>query len=100
MEINYKLDVFFCINRRKSNKSFTYDYCFDSSSADKPNYASKYLIKKISVALKKIIKNYFSIAQQAVYDGLGVDILENSMAGYNACIFAYGQTGKCLKNYS
>jgi kinesin family protein 13 len=24
---------------------------------------------------------------------LGVDLLENSLSGYNACIFAYGQTG-------
>ena len=28
-----------------------------------------------------------------MYDGLGVDALENILAGYNACIFAYGQTG-------
>ena len=28
-----------------------------------------------------------------MYDGLGVDALENIFAGYNACIFAYGQTG-------
>ena len=28
-----------------------------------------------------------------VYDKLGLDILDNSMNGYNACIFAYGQTG-------
>jgi kinesin family protein 13 len=35
----------------------------------------------------------FQKAQQNVYEGLGVEILENSLAGYNACIFAYGQTG-------
>lgn len=28
-----------------------------------------------------------------MYDGLGADILDNSMLGYNACILAYGQTG-------
>ena len=28
-----------------------------------------------------------------VFDALGRDILENAFEGYNACIFAYGQTG-------
>lgn len=32
-------------------------------------------------------------AQEHVYNGLGLDMLDNSMLGYNACIFAYGQTG-------
>lgn len=34
-----------------------------------------------------------SKAQQDVYEALGIDILDSSLAGYNACIFAYGQTG-------
>lgn len=29
-----------------------------------------------------------------VFDALGRDILDNAFQGYNACIFAYGQTGK------
>ena len=28
-----------------------------------------------------------------MFEALGTDILENSFEGYNACIFAYGQTG-------
>ena len=32
--------------------------------------------------------------QEKVYKCLGADVLENSFEGYNACIFAYGQTGK------
>ena len=31
--------------------------------------------------------------QEVVFDALGTDILENAFDGYNACIFAYGQTG-------
>lgn len=29
-----------------------------------------------------------------VFDSVGRDILENAFQGYNACMFAYGQTGK------
>jgi hypothetical protein len=31
--------------------------------------------------------------QEVVFDCLGRDILVNAFQGYNACIFAYGQTG-------
>ena len=34
--------------------------------------------------------------QEEVFQALGMDILHNSFEGYNACIFAYGQTGKVL----
>ena len=32
--------------------------------------------------------------QEQVFQCLGHDILDNAFQGYNACIFAYGQTGK------
>ena len=31
--------------------------------------------------------------QEAVFEALGRDVLENAFQGYNACVFAYGQTG-------
>lgn len=31
--------------------------------------------------------------QPTVFQALGLDILDNAFEGYNACIFAYGQTG-------
>jgi kinesin family protein 13 len=34
-------------------------------------------------------------SQEIVFDALGRDILDNAFQGYNACIFAYGQTGMC-----
>ena len=33
------------------------------------------------------------LGQEKVYKYLGSDVLENAFEGYNACIFAYGQTG-------
>ena len=33
------------------------------------------------------------LAQVVVFDALGKGVLESSFGGYNACIFAYGQTG-------
>ena len=31
--------------------------------------------------------------QDAVFQAMGQGVLDNAFAGYNACIFAYGQTG-------
>nr|CAD7399277.1 unnamed protein product [Timema cristinae] len=36
---------------------------------------------------------YSDFGQEVVFDSLGRDILDNAFQGYNACIFAYGQTG-------
>lgn len=33
------------------------------------------------------------VGQEAVFNHLGADVLDNAFQGYNACIFAYGQTG-------
>ena len=32
--------------------------------------------------------------QEHVFEALGLDILQRSFEGYNACLFAYGQTGE------
>jgi len=34
------------------------------------------------------------LGQEVVFKCLGEGILEKAFQGYNACIFAYGQTGK------
>lgn len=57
---------------RKTPKSFAFDHCFYSVDTRREDYAS----------------------QEVVFDCLGRDILDNAFQGYNACIFAYGQTGK------
>ncbi len=38
------------------------------------------------------LQNYAS--QETVFECVGHGILDNAFQGYNACIFAYGQTGK------
>lgn len=52
-------------------KTFTFDHAFWSLNEKDPHFAS----------------------QEIVYKELGVGVLENAFAGYNACILAYGQTG-------
>lgn len=59
---------------RKQPKTFAFDHCLYSVEQSRENYAS----------------------QEVVFDCLGRDILDNAFQGYNACIFAYGQTGKFL----
>lgn len=60
---------------RKQPKTFAFDHCFYSTYANAENYAS----------------------QDMVFNSVGRDILDNAFQGYNACIFAYGQTGKLSK---
>lgn len=36
---------------------------------------------------------FLMLGQEEVFDALGNGILDNAFDGYNACIFAYGQTG-------
>ena len=55
---------------RKEPKTFAFDHCFNSINV-KGDYAG----------------------QEKVFQCLGRDILDNAFQGYNACIFAYGQTG-------
>ena len=40
-----------------------------------------------------IVAMVIYLAQVVVFDALGKGVLESSFGGYNACIFAYGQTG-------
>jgi hypothetical protein len=55
--------------------TFNYDFAFDSScSSDSPQYSS----------------------QKDVFNNLGIPIVLNACRGYNASIFAYGQTGRCV----
>jgi len=56
---------------RNKPKIFAFDHCFYSLDPGADNFAS----------------------QEIVFDALGRDILDNAFQGYNACIFAYGQTG-------
>ena len=35
-------------------------------------------------------------SQEKVYKCLGTDVLTNAFKGYNACLFAYGQTGESV----
>nr|XP_006006836.2 PREDICTED: kinesin-like protein KIF13A [Latimeria chalumnae] len=66
-------------DNRKPPKVFAFDYCF--WSMDESN-TTKYA------------------GQEVVFKCLGEGILENAFQGYNACIFAYGQTGKKISNFT
>lgn len=61
----------FSLFYRKQPKTFAFDHCFFSTDTNAAHFAS----------------------QEMVFDSVGRDILENAFQGYNACIFAYGQTG-------
>lgn len=58
----------------KQPKTFAFDHCFYSIDTTAAHFAS----------------------QEKVFDCVGRDILYNAFEGYNACIFAYGQTGECF----
>lgn len=66
-----RYDDFASLGYRNKPKTFAFDHCFYSLDPETENFAS----------------------QEIVFDALGRDILDNAFQGYNACIFAYGQTG-------
>jgi kinesin family protein 13 len=70
--VNGLLICFRC-HSRKEPKSFTFDHSFWSLDAEDASRFS---------------------SQENVFEALGQDLLENAFQGYNACIFAYGQTGQ------
>ncbi|XP_038872264.1 kinesin-like protein KIF16B [Salvelinus namaycush] len=55
---------------RERKKTFTYDFSYDSADS----------------------KSNTFISQEKVFKDLGSDVLKAAFQGYNACIFAYGQT--------
>ncbi|KAK3094106.1 hypothetical protein FSP39_024188, partial [Pinctada imbricata] len=56
---------------RERVKHFSFDFCYDSTlTPQRPEYAS----------------------QQLVFQDLGTEVLQAAFEGYNACVFAYGQT--------
>ena len=55
----------------KEKTTFTFDYAFDTMDPSRENFAD----------------------QEVVFKRLGLDVLRNAWEGYNACLFAYGQTG-------
>ncbi|KAI8484284.1 stAR- lipid transfer, partial [Branchiostoma belcheri] len=52
-------------------KHFVFDYSYWSVDQNSPDYA----------------------AQEQIFQDLGTDVLASAFEGYNACVFAYGQTG-------
>ncbi|XP_065056328.1 kinesin-like protein KIF16B [Rhopilema esculentum] len=52
-------------------KQFSFDYAYWSVSENDPHYTR----------------------QDQIYRDLGEDVVQSALLGYNACIFAYGQTG-------
>ncbi|XP_066280318.1 uncharacterized protein [Branchiostoma lanceolatum] len=56
---------------RERLKHFVFDYSYWSVDQNSPDYA----------------------AQQQIFQDLGTDVLASAFEGYNACVFAYGQTG-------
>ena len=49
--------------------------------------------------LGNVIQVHPLSGQDDVFKCLGENILQNAFDGYNACIFAYGQTGNCYIIY-
>ncbi|XP_069992037.1 kinesin-like protein unc-104 isoform X9 [Penaeus vannamei] len=56
---------------KDATKSFNYDYSYWSHNPADPNFAT----------------------QSDVMRDIGIEMLDHAFAGYNVCIFAYGQTG-------
>uniref|UniRef100_UPI003AADD251 uncharacterized protein kif16bb n=1 Tax=Centroberyx gerrardi TaxID=166262 RepID=UPI003AADD251 len=67
--INIKLSPSVTLKDRR--KTFSYDFSYDSADRRSPSFAS----------------------QEKIFQDLGSDVLKAAFEGFNACVFAYGQTG-------
>ena len=74
--------------RHQALKAFSYDFCFDSMHFDSSSYASMLILIKLEISCNSLNKG-----QELIFEKLGVEIVKHAFEGYNACIFAYGQTG-------
>ena len=68
-------------------QTFTFDFSFWSVHAGDPHFAS---LKRPPCSRPADVSR---AGQEHVFDAMGTGVLQNSFEGYNACIFAYGQTG-------
>ena len=55
---------------------------------DNSNYASASFI----IRLREPSDSRLLLGQEYIFERLGVEIVKTAFEGYNACIFAYGQT--------
>ncbi|KAK6997914.1 StAR-related lipid transfer protein 9, partial [Biomphalaria glabrata] len=60
-------------DHRERIKQFTFDFCYDGAS--------------------EVSKTSAVPCQEQIYQDMGTEILQDAIEGYNACMFAYGQTG-------
>lgn len=79
-----------------SKRDFTFDHSFWSHDGFKIE-ANGYRSPDPEAQARESGIQYCD--QQAVYDCLGKEILDNAWEGYHCCLFAYGQTGSG-KSYS
>ncbi|KAK8745809.1 hypothetical protein OTU49_000024, partial [Cherax quadricarinatus] len=69
--INHKVNTIEGGENRERIKDFTFDYSYWSHRDSDRHFAP----------------------QEQIYEDLGTDVVSNALQGYNACVFAYGQTG-------
>jgi len=67
-QLNPKPDI--VDNNEPARKEFTFDYSYWSADQDHVDFVN----------------------QEQIYNDLGKEVVEAAFTGYNACIFAYGQT--------
>lgn len=78
---------------------FAYDYCFWSmDETEKDKFAgqlarSSHFSTFGFISLNVDVDVGLCAGQEVVFQCLGESLLHNAFQGYNACIFAYGQTG-------
>jgi hypothetical protein len=62
---------------------------------DNSNYASTLSF----ILFFQSSESFLYTGQEFIFEKLGVEIVKHAFEGYNACIFAYGQTGLIIKIY-
>ncbi|PFH37453.1 putative Chromosome-associated kinesin KLP1 [Besnoitia besnoiti] len=88
IDMNGKSTTITNLDDEKQSRTFAFDYSYwshDGFVNDENGYS------------KPVSAKYAD--QEKVFNDIGKDVLNNAFEGYNACLFAYGQTG-AGKSYS
>jgi len=78
-------------NVRIINKKLKNEFSIDKHTVKNPFYEKQFSFDHAYWSVKENDRHFTK--QEQIYNDLGADVVKSALLGYNACIFAYGQTG-------
>ncbi|XP_034084419.1 kinesin-like protein KIF13B [Gymnodraco acuticeps] len=84
-----------CVVEMDGNQTVLHPAIINLNKSDSRNQSKVFAYDNCFWSIDESQKDKFA-GQDVVFQCLGESLLDNAFMGYNACIFAYGQTGNIL----